>query len=273
MQTPDTELHAQRRHDQGSRRATRRADTVKLLKEASSTDSASERARLLDEAIRLNLDVAGDIARRYHGRGIPDDDIDQVANLGLVKAVHGFDPSRGNDFLSYAVPTVRGEVRRYFRDCGWTIRPPRVVQEIQTRIADAEGALYQQLGRSPRPSEIARHLGIEPDVVREALAANGCFTPSSLDSVGTDGEAPGSRMGGADPGFDNVEARVVLKSLLTDLTPRERRLLEMRFFGGCTQAEIGADIGVTQMQVSRLLSRLLARLRERLESEHVGGAA
>ena len=219
------------------------------------------------------MQVAGEIARRYHNRGIPGDDLDQVANLGLVKAVQGFDPSHGADFLSFAVPTIRGEIRRYFRDFGWTIRPPRSVQELQTKITAAEGELFQRLGRSPRPSEVAEHLGVDLELVLDSLAANGCFAPVSLDTPLADGESgPGDRLGGVDPGFASAEARVALKSVMRGLTPRERRILEMRFFGGCTQAEIGAEVGVTQMQVSRLLSRLLTRLRKRMEEEHVGAA-
>src|SRR6478609_2662584 len=138
-------------------RTTRRTETARILEEASRAESPERRKALHDEVIRLNMQVAGEIARRYHGRGIPGDDLDQVANLGLVKAVQGFDPSHGSDFLSFAVPTIRGEIRRYFRDFGWTIRPPRSVQELQTKITAAEGELFQSLGRSPRPSEIARH--------------------------------------------------------------------------------------------------------------------
>jgi RNA polymerase sigma-B factor len=247
-------------------RSVRRAETARLLEEAAGAATAEERTALHDEVIRLNMQVAGEIARRYHGRGIPGDDLDQVANLGLVKAVQGFDPSHGSDFLSFAVPTIRGEIRRYFRDFGWTIRPPRSVQELQTKITAAEGELFQSLGRSPRPSEIARHLDVDLELVLDSLSANGCFAPVSLDTPVADGESgPVDRLGGLDPAFDSAEARVALKSALSGLTPRERRILEMRFFGGCTQAEIGAEVGVTQMQVSRLLSRLLERLRKRME--------
>jgi RNA polymerase sigma-B factor len=247
-------------------RSVRRAETARLLDEAARADDPQERTALLDEVIRINMQVAGEIARRYHGRGIPGDDLDQVANLGLVKAVQGFDPSHGSDFLSFAVPTIRGEIRRYFRDFGWTIRPPRSVQELQTKITAAEGELFQSLGRSPRPTEIARHLDVDLELVLDSLSANGCFAPVSLDTPVAEGESgPVDRLGAPDPAFDSAEARVALRSVLRGLTPRERRILEMRFFGGCTQAEIGAEVGVTQMQVSRLLSRLLERLRKRLE--------
>jgi RNA polymerase sigma-B factor len=248
-------------------RTHRRAETARLFDEAVQADGVV-RAGLLEEIIRLNMVIAGELARRYHGRGIGAEDLDQVANLGLVKAVQGFDPTQGNDFLSFAVPTIRGEIRRYFRDFGWAIRPPRSVQEMQSRIATAEGELFQALGRSPRPSEIAEHLGVDLELVVDSLSANGCFAPMSLDAPVADGDAsPTDRLGDFDPSFATAEARIVLGRILSDLNSRDRQILEMRFFGGCTQAEIGAEIGVTQMQVSRLLSRLLDRLRRRLESE------
>jgi RNA polymerase sigma-B factor len=248
-------------------RSHRRTETARLFDEAVRSEGAV-REGLLEEIIRLNMVIAGELARRYHGRGIAADDLDQVANLGLVKAVQGFDPRQGNDFLSFAVPTIRGEIRRYFRDFGWAIRPPRSVQELQSRITTAEGELFQTLGRSPRPSEIAGHLGVELELVVDSLSANGCFAPMSLDAPVADGDgAPADRLGGLDPSFATAEARIVLARILGDLSPRDRQILEMRFFGGCTQAEIGAEIGVTQMQVSRLLSRLLERLRRRLETE------
>ena len=213
------------------------------------------------------MGVARDVARRYHGRGIPVEDLEQVAYVGLVKAVKGYEPGRGDDFLSYAVPTVRGELRRHFRDLGWVVRPPRSIQELQSKVTEAEGDLYQEFGRCPRPSEIAARLDVPADLVIEALAANGCFAPTSLDTApggATEVIGIGEKMGADDPSFEAAEARVALAPLMSDLTDRERLMLEMRFFRGCTQAEIGAAIGITQMQVSRLLSALLARLRDRL---------
>lgn len=225
----------------------------------------SEHPDLIDEIVRVNMRLARDCAKRYRGRGIADDDLEQVAYVGLVKAVRGFDPTRGHDFLVFAVPTIRGELRRHFRDLGWAVRPPRSIQELQSRILAAESDLVQELGRSPRPSDLARHLDVDLEQVLDALAANGCFAPTSLDVTVRDGdESIGDRLGGTDPAFDTAEARVTLSAVLRGLTPRERRILELRFVGGRTQAEIGADIGVTQMQVSRLLNRILGRLREQL---------
>ena len=245
----------------------RREATARLfsLARAADTDSdADARQQYEDEIIRLNMVVARDCARRYRGRGIATDDLDQVAYLGLVKAVRGFDAERGFDFLAFAVPTVRGELRRHFRDLGWVLRPPRSIQELQTRIHAAEGDLAQELGRSPRPTDFARHLDVDLEHVLDALGANGCFAPASLDAH-DDGEQPiGARLEYTDTGFDRAEARAVLAPLLARLSPRERTIVEMRFFRGCTQAEIGKEIGVSQMHVSRLLSRLVARMRAEL---------
>jgi RNA polymerase sigma-B factor len=249
-------------------RQQRRLETARLLQEALDAPDESTRSALQDQAIQLNMQVASEIAQRYHGRGIPGDDLDQVAFLGLTKAVRGFDPTHGSDFLSFAVPTIRGEIRRYFRDFGWTVRPPRWVQELQPRITAAEGELYQQLGRSPRPSELAEYLEVDLDRVLDALGANGCFSPASLDAPYGEAEVrPVDRLGGDDGGFDGAEARVALAPLLAKLSPRERKILELRFGAGLTQAEIGAEVGVTQMQISRLLSRLLKKLRTELKTE------
>ncbi len=227
--------------------------------------TAGERARLDEALIRLNMKVAVDATRRFRSRGIATDDLEQVAYVGLVKAVRGFDPERGHDFLSFAIPTIRGEVRRHFRDLGWMVRPPRSIQETQSKIIGCESELFQLHGRAPRPSEIAAHLGLELETVVEALGASGCFAPVSLDApTGADDEALTQRLGGMDDGFDVAEARAVLAPLLARLTPRERKIVELRFFRGRTQAEIGREIGVTQMQVSRLLTRLMARMREQL---------
>lgn len=245
-------------------RLSRRDATQRLLGLAASAE-AEERTHYLDRVVELNMQIAVEVARRYRSRGIAIDDLEQVAYLGLVKAVRGFDAERATDFLSYAVPTIRGEVRRYFRDHGWVVRPPRTVQQAQARITAVESDLCQELGRAPRPSEIAERLDLDLDLVVEALAANGCFVPTSLDSTTADSEAGiGDRLGEDDNGFDSAEARVALKPLLSRLDRRERIMLEMRFFKGATQSEIGEVLGITQMQVSRLLSALLARLRDEL---------
>jgi RNA polymerase sigma-B factor len=249
-------------------REDRRVRTEELFARRAEADDPAERARLEEELVRLNLRMASDATRRFRDRGVPDEDVEQVAFLGLVKAVQAFDPARGHDFLSFAVPTIRGEVRRYFRDHGWAVRPTRPVQEAQSKIIGCEAELYQELGRAPRPTEIAAHLGLELDLVVEALGANGCFSPVSLDAPmhgDEDDMTVGARLSYTEEEYDVAEARVMLEPLLSKLSKRDRLIVEMRFVRGLTQAEIGAEIGVTQMQVSRLLARILKRLRDELK--------
>jgi RNA polymerase sigma-B factor len=245
-----------------------RREATEVLLAAMAGAGADERRVHEDRLVEVNLQIALDVARRYRSRGVPIEDLEQVASLGLVKAARGFDPERATDFLSYAVPTIRGEVRRYFRDHGWTVRPPRTVQQAQSRITAVESDLCQELGRAPRPTEIAERLDLDLDLVVEALAANGCFSPTSLDATPAGSETGiGERLGEDDTAFDSAEARVALQPLLAHLDRRERIMLEMRFFKGSTQSEIGAVLGITQMQVSRLLSALLARLHDELDRD------
>lgn len=242
-----------------------RRDATRRLLALSVTAPEGERRQLQNRIVAVNLQVAVDVAHRYRSRGLPVEDLEQVACLGLVMATRRFDATRETDFLSYAVPTIRGEVRRYFRDHAWAIRPPRSVQQAQARISAVESDLCQELGRAPRPSEIADRLDLDLGLVVEALSANGCFAPASLDAVpaGSDG-AIGDRLGEDEPGFDTAETRAALGPLLAHLDRRERIMLELRFYKGATQSEIGEVLGITQMQVSRLLSALLARLRDDL---------
>lgn len=229
---------------------------------------ADERCRMLEEVVRLNMDVAETIGLRFRNRGIPDDDLVQVAYVGLVLSVERYDPAYGRDFLSFAVPTIRGEVRRYFRDHGWTVRPPRRIQDLQARISTEREALAQELGRQPRPSELANWLEEDLEEVLQALAANGCFTPSSLDApVGRhESAALGDLLTCQDEDRLAVEARVMLAPAVRRLPERDQRILFLRFFEERTQQEIGEELGVTQMQVSRLLTRILRDLRQDLVS-------
>jgi RNA polymerase sigma-B factor len=225
----------------------------------------AERHAPVEVLIEDNLALARSMATRYRNRGIDLDDLEQVALLGLTKAAQRFDPDAGHDFLSYAVPTIRGELRRHFRDAGWMVRPPRRVQDLQARIATAQRELEAELGRSPRPSEVARHLDEGIDDVVEALSADGCFTPTSLDGTVGDGTSTlGDLLGADDRAMESAEARVVLDPVVRTLSERDRRIVRLRFFDECTQQEIAEDIGLTQAQVSRVLTRILADLRERL---------
>jgi RNA polymerase sigma-B factor len=244
----------------------RGATTARLLAELHATTDEHEKKALRAEVVVLNMGVARAIAHRYRQRGLAEEDLVQVAYVGLVKAVNGFDPSHERDFLSYAVPTVTGEVKRHFRDFGWTVRPPRRVQELQGQIARLSSELTNRLGRSPKPSEVAAEIGLDVETVIEALAADGAFTPASLDvPVGEDGAATlGDLMPDQDTDLESAEARIMLGPAVRSLAPRDRRILELRFFEGWTQEQIAQDIGVTQMQVSRLLSRILKDLRNHL---------
>ncbi len=237
--------------------------TRELFHLVRSTDSEDERQRLMDTVIEMHLDLAHAEAARYRSRGVPLDDLRQVAALALTKATRGYDVTTGHDFLSYAVPTIRGELRKHFRDHGWMIRPPRRIQELQARINSAEAELSYKLGRSPQPVEIAEHLDECTESVIEALASDGCFVPASLDHpAGGDGS---TTLGELLPFDDNEhrasEARLMLSPVLSKLGERDRQILTMRFYEGLTQREIAGRIGVTQMQVSRLLTRILGQLR------------
>jgi RNA polymerase sigma-B factor len=226
------------------------------------TDEA-ELAQLRHQLVVAGMPVATSIAMRYRKRGASLEDLVQAAHLGLVKAVNGFDPDRGNDFMAYAVPTIAGEVKRFFRDQGWDIRPPRRIQELRPRVERASAELTQTLGRSPRVSEIARHLEIDEEDVIECISAGDTYNLSSLDAPIQGGEelTVADSLGAPDPELAKVEDLVTLRGLLDELPERDRRIVALRFFHGWTQQQIAGDIGVTQMQVSRLLTKVLARLR------------
>jgi len=245
----------------------RAARTTALFEARKSASSGSVRRLLLDQIVELNLCVARSLAHRYRARGLDVEDLEQVAYLALVKAAHRFDPDAGHDFLAYAVPTIRGELRRHFRDVGWTVRPPRRIQELQGRVADVQMDLAGRLGRSPKAGELAAELHVERSEVEEALAAEGCFVPASLDRpVGESGDTTvGDLLEGTDAGHPSAEARIALGPVVRRLSERDRRILLLRFFEDLTQREIGAEIGVTQMQVSRVLSRIFDELRAALE--------
>lgn len=225
------------------------------------------RQELLNEAVALNLPVARSIAHQFQHRGEPAEDLEQVAFLGLTKAVHGFDPDKGDEFLAYAVPTITGEVKRYFRDAAWTVRPPRRIQDLQAEITPAIEALSQDLGEAPTAGRIATHLGREENEIIEALACGGCFTPASIDDRGPtgDGYQVLDRLGEPERGFNRAEAIAMLSDACRQLKERDRRILYLRFFKDWTQEQIAADLGVTQMQVSRLLTRIMRNLRESIE--------
>jgi RNA polymerase sigma-B factor len=259
---PTSSRTTARRHPERS------AISSRLLAQAARTSDPVERRRLQNEVVEVHLGLARAIALRYRGRGIHEDDLIQAAAMALLKAARGFDVDKGAEFLSYAAVTITGEVKRQFRDHGWMVRPPRPIQKLQMDISRVEGVLTQTLGRSPRVTEVAQYLEVSVDSVVEALSSDGCFTPTSLDSpVGAEGSSNLGDLLSADESSDQraAEARVMLAPAVRKLGEREQRVLFLRFFKQRTQTEIAEEIGVTQMQVSRILTRVLHQLRGQLD--------
>ena len=212
------------------------------------------------------LPLARSLAARYRRGSEPFDDVFQVACVGLVNAVDRYDPARGQAFSSFAVPTIAGEIKRHYRDRTWTIRVPRDLQELTLKVERARGALEAELGHSPTATEIAERLDVDEEDVIEALQARQAMQAASLDvPAGTDGDATvtvGELVGTPEEGFGRAETRADLEILSRVLRPRERFVLRLRFEQDLTQQEIGEIVGISQMQVSRILRSSVERLRE-----------
>ena len=245
------------------------SDTAETLLEERRTASEDDAAELERRCVCMHMDFARSLAARYFGRGIPAEDLEQVAYLALVKSVRRFDPERGDAFKAFAAVTIRGELRRHFRDTGWVVRPPRPLQELQARVWSTREELSHSLKRPPTTDELASALDADPSQVGEALGLTDCFSPTSLDGVGPheDSVAVIDRVGSSDPGFEQVDTAVLLAGALERLAPRDRSIVRMRYFQGLTQRDIGERIGVTQMQVSRLLARIMRDLRNMITLE------
>ncbi|OJF10290.1 SigB/SigF/SigG family RNA polymerase sigma factor [Couchioplanes caeruleus] len=230
--------------------------------------SDAERAVLRDRLTRVCLPFAGRMARRYRGRGEALEDLEQVARLGLIKAIDRYDPERGS-FTAYAVITISGEIKRHFRDRTWGVHVPRRIQDLSLEVGHASMVLTTELSRTPTSAELAERLGVGEPAVREALESAAGYSPSSLNApAGGEGTAEfGDLIGGADSDLELVDDRLTVAGLLLRLPPRERQMLAMRFYGNRTQAEIATELGISQMHVSRLLSRSLAWLREAMLSD------
>jgi RNA polymerase sigma-B factor len=244
------------------------ADTVAEIFELMAHPEIPEtdRLRRRDEVIQLCLPLAEQLARRFRNRGQPQEDLTQVAVVGLIKSVDGYDRTLGYPFISYAIPTILGELRRYFRDRTWAVRAPRRVQELRLEINRVVDTLTQRLGHSPTPAEIAVHLGVEVDDVVEVVVASHGYRPMSLyQPVGRDDATELVELvGSADTDLESVELHESLPPLIAQLAPREQRIIALRFFGNLTQTEIAGQLGISQMHVSRLLGRALATLRRGL---------
>ena len=238
------------------------------LAELPETDPRRQRVR--DELVEMHLPLVEYLARRFRNRGEPLDDLVQVATIGLIKSVDRFDTERGVEFSTYATPTIVGEIKRHFRDKGWAIRVPRRLQELKLSLTKATSELSQKNGRAPTVAELATHLGLSEEEILEGLESANAYSAVSLDAPDAgddDSPAVADSLGTTDDSLEGVEYRESLKPLLEKLPAREKKILLLRFFGNMTQSQIAAELGISQMHVSRLLARTLAQLREGLLSE------
>ncbi|HET9840556.1 MAG TPA: RNA polymerase sigma factor SigF [Nocardioides sp.] len=233
--------------------------------------SASESARIAarDDLVALHLPLVEHCARRFRNRGEPFEDLVQVGTIGLIKSIDRFDIDRGVEFSTYATPTIIGEIKRYFRDKGWAIRVPRRLQELRMQIGASTAELTQALGRSPTLRELSQEIGCSVEEIVEGIESGNAYSTLSLDSTDDGGDDNAVSMlefiGLDDEELEQIEIRESIKPLLEALPTREKRILLLRFFKNRTQSEIAAEIGVSQMHVSRLLTRTLAQLRMSLQ--------
>ncbi len=229
-----------------------------------------------DKLVEAHLGLAAYLARRFANRGQPLDDLVQVASLGLLKAIERFDVTRGVAFSTFATTTIVGELKRHLRDLGWAVRAPRRMQELYASLGASVDLLGQRLGRSPTVGELAQEVGASEEEVLEALEAGQAYRFASLDG-NPDAEHGGSgydRLGMSESGYDVVDDRIAVDAFLAKLPEVSRKVVERRFFGGMTQSEIARDLGISQMQVSRLLSKSVATMRAFVRSEgRPGGGA
>ncbi|WP_129842252.1 RNA polymerase sigma factor SigF [Streptomyces sp. RFCAC02] len=220
--------------------------------------------------VELNLALVRFAASRFRSRSEPMEDIVQVGTIGLIKAIDRFDADRGVEFPTFAMPTIIGEIKRFFRDTSWSVRVPRRLQELRLDLAKAGDELAQQLDRSPTVAELAARLGVPEDEVVEGMAASNAYTASSLDAQPEEDDSESAladRLGYEDHDLEGIEYIESLKPMIAELAPRDRTILSLRFVANMTQSEIGEELGISQMHVSRLLSRTLTRLRKGLLAE------
>jgi RNA polymerase sigma-B factor len=228
-----------------------------------------DREDLRRRAIEAWLPLARHLAARYHGRGEPADDLLQTATVGLIKAVDRYDAERGVEFSSFAIPTILGEVKRHFRDRTWSVRVPRRTQELRMAITEANNVLMHMLQRSPTVADVAEHLAVTEEEVLEGLEGARAYSATSLSTPVSEDETMslGDTIGVEDHEYDLTELRMVLGVAMASLDEREQKILSLRFYGNLTQSDIAAQIGVSQMHVSRLIVRALAKLRKHLTDD------
>ena len=255
-----TQTHPPVRRGRGKSPRLRAAEDRELIRRY----QADEEPHIRADVVEAFMPLARSLARRYHRGEEPLEDLEQVAALGLLKAIKGYDPDRGSAFASFAVPTIVGELRRHFRDKGWAIRVPRDLQELALSVQRRSESMSAELGRPPTVAELGERLGRSAEEVLEAREALRAMRPASLDrpapAADDEDESPLARIGVADEGYGRAEAAVTIQRLVRDLPERERKILALRFGGDLTQSEIGKHLGISQMHVSRLLRRTLDNL-------------
>ena len=247
-------------------RAARSAEDRRLLERYHRESDPDAREALVERFLPL----ARQLARRYQRAGEPLDDLIQVASLGLLKAIERFDPARETAFSSFAVPTILGELKRHFRDKGWSVRVPRDLQEMAVKVDRVGEDMNRELGRAPTPAEMAERIGVSPEQVLEAREAAGAYRAVSLDRPRSDEDDEGEladAFGAEDRGFALAEDAATVQRLMRVLTDREKEVLRLRFEEDLTQSEIGQIVGVSQMHVSRLIRQSVARLRSAAEGD------
>ncbi|CAN5618183.1 N/A [soil metagenome] len=239
-----------------------RDDTRELFTLLRQTSDPDIRERLAE----LHMPLVHFLARRFGDRGEPLEDLIQVGSVGLLKAIDRFDLSREVEFSTYATPTIVGEIKRHFRDKGWSVRVPRRLQELSLRLGKATSRLHQELGRAPTVPELAAELGVSEDEALEAYEASLAYSTGSLDAkVGRDEDSAtlGELLGDDDHRLDQLEHFASIAPAIKDLGPREQTILYLRFFKGLTQSQISEEVQISQMHVSRQLARTIRFLRAR----------
>ena len=224
-----------------------------------------------DQLIVSHLNLVRFLASKFKNRGEPLDDLIQVGTIGLIKAIDRFDPSRGLEFTTYATPTILGEIKRHFRDKGWSVRVPRRLQELSAKVNQANDELTKELSRSPSVEEIAKRVGASVDDVLEAMESSSAYSSVPLEGGGSsdDDDAPSviDHYATEDENLAASDDRIVLEDAIRDFSPREKDVIRMRFFEGMTQVEIAERLGISQVQVSRLLRRTLRRVQDKIDPE------
>lgn len=241
-----------------------------LLSEFARLDTGDpSRAAVRDELVTMHLPLVQHLARRYRDRGESLQDLVQVGTIGLIKSVDRFDLARGVEFSTFATPTILGEIKRHFRDKSWAMTVPRRLKELSAQVSTCTDDLTRTLNRSPTAREVAEALGITQEDVLDAIETRHAYSTTSLTADRDDDDdrpnSVGAGIGFDDPAFEEVEYREAIRPLLEALPERERQIIMLRFFRGCSQSEIAEELGISQMHVSRLLARTLVQLRQGLQ--------